>query len=381
VILCCNPHAQYLSHKDEIDRAIASVLESGWYVFGQEVAAFEHEFAQFLGVRHAVGVGSGTDAIRLALLACDIGPGDEVITVSHTAVATVTAIKLAGASPVLVDIEGDYFTIDPNRLESAIRPQTKAIVLVHLYGQAADVTAVKEIADRHNLRIIEDCAQCHGATYQGKQRGYQEQSLGSFGDVGCFSFYPTKNLSAFGDGGAVVTNDPKLAKQIRKLREYGWSETRESTLVGMNSRLDEIQAAVLRVKLRYLDADNEARGRIAARYDAALAETPLRAPQVRPESTHIYHQYVVQTDRRDELLAHLKSHRVAALVHYPRPVHLQSAYQGRLRGCDDLPQTENVVRRILSLPIYPELTQEDQRHVVGTINNFAAARDDRRRAA
>jgi dTDP-4-amino-4,6-dideoxygalactose transaminase len=252
--------------------------------------------------------------------------------------------------------------------------------LVHLYGQAADVAAIKEIADRHGLRVIEDCAQCHGATYQEKQWG-QRKRLGSIGDVGCFSFYPTKNLGALGDGGAVVTNDPQSAEQIRKFREYGWSKTRESTLAGMNSRLDEMQAAILRVKLRHLDTDNACRKRLAANYDVLLAELPLRLPRVRPESTHVYHQYVVQTDRRDELLAHLKSHRVGVMIHYPLPVHLQAAYQGRLRGCDDLPQTESVVRRILSLPIYPELTQEDQRHVVGTINNFAAARDDRRRAA
>ena len=292
-----DPRANYLAHKDEIDAAIAAVLAGGRYILGEQVAAFEREFAAYLGAgstegaTHAIGVGSGTDALHLALRACGIGPGDRVFTVSHTAVATVAAIELAGATPVLVDIDPATFTMDPNRLEEAVRrdeggnssnvkrhssivTRHSAIIPVHLYGHPADMAAILEIARRYDLWVIEDCAQAHGATIDG-------QKTGTFGDIAAFSFYPTKNLGALGDGGAVVTSDPALAEQTRLLREYGWRERYVSAIPGLNSRLDELQAAILRVKLRYLDAENARRRALAAEYDRLLADSSVRTPITR----------------------------------------------------------------------------------------------------
>ena len=282
MILCSNPKAQYLEHQAEIDEAIAHVLEKGRYILGEEVLSFEEEFATYIGVDHGIGVGNCTDAIHLALRACGIGIGDEVITVSHTAVATVAAIELAGATPVLVDIEPDFYTIDPGQLQKAISPKTKAIIPVHLYGQSADLEAVLKIAKQHNLRVIEDCAQATGALYKNRR-------IGSFGDLACFSFYPTKNLGAFGDGGMVVCNESKLAKKVKCLREYGWDESRISQFAGVNSRLDELQAAVLRVKLPYLDEDNSKRRKLAKLYDQGLSG--LLLPKIRAEAIPVYHLY------------------------------------------------------------------------------------------
>ena len=376
MILCSNPHAQYLAHKTEIDAALRRVLDSGRYILGEEVRQFEAEFAAYIGVGHAVGVGSGTEALHLALVACGIGPGDEVITVAHTAVATVAAIELAGAVPVLVDIEPDYFTLDPAQLERAPTPRTKAIVPVHLYGQPAELEPILSFARRHGLRVIEDCAQAHGALYHGWR-------VGAWGHAACFSFYPTKNLGALGDGGMVVTNDLEVAERARLLREYGWAERYVSHVPGWNSRLDEIQAAVLRVKLSYLDADNAARERLAAWYDDALSATPLILPARRLEATHIFHLYVVRSTRRDELQRFLKERGIGALVHYPAPVHLQPAYRGRLPGGDSLPETERAAREVLSLPMYPELGEEEVRKVREAVKSFAelraAQRTDKRR--
>ena len=282
MILCSNPKAQYLEHQAEIDEAIAHVLEKGRYILGEEVLAFEEEFATYIGVDHGIGVGNCTDAIHLALRACGIGIGDEVITVSHTAVATVAAIELAGATPVLVDIEPDFYTIDPGQLQKAISPKTKAIIPVHLYGQSADLEAVLKIAKQHNLRVIEDCAQATGALYKNRR-------IGSFGDLACFSFYPTKNLGAIGDGGMIVCNESKLAKKVKCLREYGWDESRVSQFAGVNSRLDELQAAVLRVKLPYLDEDNSKRRKLAKLYDQGLSG--LLLPKIRAEAIPVYHLY------------------------------------------------------------------------------------------
>ncbi|MBI2939538.1 MAG: DegT/DnrJ/EryC1/StrS family aminotransferase, partial [Chloroflexi bacterium] len=364
MIQVANPRAQYLTHKPEIDAAIARVLDKGWYVLGDEVRAFEAEFAAYVEARFGIGVGSGTEALHVALAACGVGAGDEVITVAHTAVATVAAIELAGVAPVLVDVEPDHFTLDPGKLEAAISPRTRAIVPVHLYGQPADLTPILAIARRYGLRVIEDCAQAHGAQYRGRR-------VGSWGDLGCFSFYPTKNLGALGDGGMVVGNDPALAERARRLREYGWAERYVSHLAGWNSRLDEIQAAILRVKLRHLDADNAARGQLAARYDDGLTGTGLVTPTRRPASTHVYHLYVVRAPGRDDLQAALRAQGIGALAHYPVPVHLQPAYRGRLRGGDHLPETERAAREVLSLPMYPELTEEDQRTVVEAVRGYA----------
>ena len=362
MILCSNPLAQYLSHKREIDAAIERVLAGGRYILGSETAAFEREFADYAGAAAAVGVGSGTEALHVALAACGIGSGDEVITVSHTAVATVAAIELAGAIPVLVDIEPRYYTLDPDELAAAISPRTRAVLPVHLYGQPADLGQISEVARNHGLILIEDCAQAHGATFGGSR-------VGSVGDIGCFSFYPTKNLGAIGDGGAVVTQSQEIAGRLRLLREYGWAERYVSADPGWNTRLDEIQSAILRVKLRDLDQSNAARVDIARRYDEALADLDLELPQRRTDATHVFHLYVVRTPRRDALQAHLHDKGVAALVHYPKPVHLQPAYS-RIRCAGRMAHTELAAREVLSLPIYPELTDSEQDRVIDAIREF-----------
>lgn len=354
MILCGNPRAQYLSHKVEIDTAISKVLDKGWYILGDQVRAFEREFASYVGASFGIGVGSGTEALHIALRACGVGPDDEVITVAHTAVATVAAIEMSGATPVLVDIEPSTCTMDPERIEAALSPRTKAIIPVHLYGQPADLAPILGFAHKRGIRVIEDCAQAHGAMYSGKR-------VGCWGDMGCFSFYPTKNLGALGDGGMVVTSDPALAERVRLLREYGWAKRYVSYVPGLNSRLDELQAAVLRVKLPYLDGDNAQRRRLAAIYDDALADTGLGVPTRRAGATHVYHLYVVRAPFRDELQTFLKARGIGALVHYPVPVHLQPAYKGRLPGSDSLPNTESAAREVLSLPMYPEL-RPDQIH-------------------
>ncbi len=362
MILCSNPKAQYLAHQQEIDDALARVLHSGWYILGQEVEQFEQEFAQYIGVGHGVGVGSGTEAIHLALGACDIKNNDEVITVSHTAVATVSAIVCAGARPVLIDIEPDTFAINPHKISAAVSARTKAIVVVHLYGHPVDLDPILDIAKAHNLRIIEDCAQAHGAMYKGKR-------VGSYGDMACFSFYPTKNLGALGDGGMVVTDNRALADKALLLRQYGWSKRFISHAQGWNTRLDEIQAAVLRVKLKHLDQDNAKRIALADRYNASLKSLDIKLPQRRSECTHVFHMYVLRTQQRDALLGHLREQGVGAAIHYPAPVHMQPAYR-HLCPQGDLPQTMRAAGEILSLPIYPELDENDAMKIVGAMQDF-----------
>jgi dTDP-4-amino-4,6-dideoxygalactose transaminase len=361
VLLCSNPRAQYLAHKDEIDAAVARVLDGGRYILGAEVEAFENEFAKYVGAASALGVGSGTEALHVALAACGVGQGDEVVTVSHTAVATVAAIELCGARPVFVDIRPDTFTMDATKLEAALGPRTKAIVPVHLYGHPADIVDIVAIAQRRGLRVVEDCAQAHGASVAGRK-------VGSFGDVGCFSFYPTKNLGAVGDGGAVTTGDPELAKRMRLLREYGWSERYVSSLPGWNTRLDELQAAVLRVKLRHLEGDNAARRRLAARYTEQLSGLPLAVPVTAPAAIHVHHLYVVRSAKRDRMASFLNEKRIGALVHYPVPVHMQPAY--RDRAAVELPHTERAAAEVLSLPMYPELAENEVDFVAGEVRAF-----------
>ncbi len=363
MILCADPRRQYLAHKNEIDGAISRVLDGGRYILGEEVETFEAEFSAYIGVSYGIGVGSGTEALHLALAACEIGPGDEVLTVSHTAVATVAAIEQAGAIPVPIDIEPGFYTMDPRKIPAAISPKTKAILPVHIYGQPVDLDPVLDIALKYGLRVIEDCAQAHGAIYRGKRTG-------SYGDLACFSFYPTKNLGAFGDGGMVVTDQPELAQRLRLLREYGWAERQVSHVPGCNSRLDELQAAILRVKLHYLDQDNASRARIASIYRTGLKDCDIILPSCRPDTSHVYHQYVVRTPRRDALKQHLKQKGIDALVHYPVPVHLQPAYDGRLPGQHNLKETELAAKEILSLPIYPELENEAIQNVIGAVRTF-----------
>lgn len=359
-LLPSNPKANYLAHKDEIDAAIARVLDSGWYILGQEVTAFENEFAAYIGVDFGIGVGSGTEALHLALWACAVGEGDEVITVSHTAVATVAAIELCEATPVLVDIKPNTYTIDPNEIEDAITQRTKAIIPVHLYGHPADMESITNIARRYELWIIEDCAQAHGATYKGRK-------IGTWGHIAAFSFYPTKNLGAIGDGGIVVTDDSELAERVKLLRQYGWQERYVSDLSGLNSRLDELQAAILRVKLPYLDEENRRRQALAEIYDQSLSATHLTLPMCIPGTSHVYHQYVVRSEHRDSLREFLREKGIGTLIHYPVPIHRQPAYQSRLRCAGPMVNTERVVGEILSLPMYPELTFGQARQVAEAI--------------
>ena len=363
MIYFSSPKDQYLSHKKDINEAIAKVLDSGWYILGNEVKCFEREFAAYIGVSHAFGVGSGTEALHIALKACNIGPGDEVITVSHTAVATVSAITLCGASPVFVDIEPDYFAMDTEKLEALISPRTKAVIPVHIYGQPANMAKVISVAQKHNIFVIEDCAQAHGAEYKNRKAG-------SFGDISCYSFYPTKNLGAVGDGGAVLTNNEELATRVKLLREYGWAERYISYIDGWNSRLDEIQAAILRIKLNFLDDDNGKRRKIAGIYAGLQSCTNITLPEVRPDANHVYHLYVIKLQERDKLLNYLKDHGIGTLIHYPVPVHLQRAYLMKFRGSDNLPVTERTAKEILSLPIYPELEDEQVEKVVEVIKQY-----------
>ena len=356
---------QYLSLKAEIDACVQRVLDSGWFILGQEVEAFEEEFAAYVGAAFAVGVGSGTEALHLGLLACNVGTGDEVITVSHTAVATVAAIELTGARPVFVDIDPRSYTMDPSQLEEMIGPATKAIVPVHLYGQTADLDPILSLARRHGLKVVEDAAQAHGAQYKGRRAG-------SLGDVGCFSFYPTKNLGAFGDGGLVVTSDEGVAEKLRLLREYGWTERYVSSIKGTNSRLDELQAAILRVKLKRLDEWNATRREHAALYDELLASAELGTPAEMKYGKHCYHIYAVRCKHREQLRKFLRERGVGALVHYPVPVHLQEAYRGLGRGEGSLPVAEQVAAEVLTLPVAPEITEGQIRKVCGLIGEFEA---------
>ena len=363
-----DPRADYLVQRTAIDAALTRVFEGGVYILGREVEMFEAAFADYIGVRHAIGVGSGTDAIELALRASNIGAGDLVFTVSHTAVATVAAIERAGATAVLVDVEPGTYTMAPHELSRALRmtrPGRPAAVLpVHIYGQPAELSELAEIARVHDLRLIEDCAQSHGALYCG-------EPTGSFGDVACFSFYPTKNLGALGDGGMVVTSDPTLAVALREIREYGWRDRYVSVRIGINSRLDAIQAAILGVKLRTLTADNARRQTIAARYDAGLAGLPLALPVRRPNATHVFHQYVIRLADRDALRNRLGASGVGTGIHYPVPVHRQPAYSGRLTcGPSGLGVTERAASQILSLPIYPQLMDEAVDRVIAEIRAF-----------
>jgi dTDP-4-amino-4,6-dideoxygalactose transaminase len=348
--------AQYRALKPEIDAAVSRVLANAQFILGPSVAAFEKDFASFCGTSEAIGVNSGTSALHLSLLAAGVGPGDEVITVPFTFVATIAAIEYAGARPVLVDVEPDFLTMDPGRLEAAITPRTKAIIPVHLYGQPADMDPILAIARRHGLVVIEDACQAHGSEYKGKR-------CGSMGLLGCFSFYPAKNLGAYGEGGAVVTSDPGLAKQIRLLRAWGEETRYEHKCRGFNYRMDGVQGAVLGVKLRYLDAWTEARRRHAAEYQRRLADTPAVPPRERRDVRHVYHLYVVRFEHRDAWRDRLTEAGVQTGVHYPIPVHLQPAYRDLGYSVGDFPVSEQAGREVLSLPMFPELTPDQIKEV------------------
>ena len=341
--------AQYRSIKPEIDAAVLRVLDNAQFILGPAVVSFEQAFAAYCHARHGIGVNSGTSALHLALLAAGVGPGDEVITTPFTFVATAAAIEYAGAKPVFVDIERDYWTIDPARIEAAITPRTKAIIPVHLYGQAADMDPILEIARRRKLAVIEDACQAHGAEYKGRR-------CGSIAEIGCFSFYPGKNLGAYGEGGAVVTSDDAVAARIRLLRSWGEETRYEHKYRGFNYRMDGVQGAVLGVKLPHLDAWTEARRRNAAEYARQLQDTGVRTPVERAGSRHVYHVYVVRLDRRDEVRAQLTEAGIQTGVHYPIPIHLQPAYRDLGYKAGDFPVAEQVAGEVLSLPMFPEMT-------------------------
>ncbi|MGD2126362.1 MAG: DegT/DnrJ/EryC1/StrS family aminotransferase [Desulfobacteraceae bacterium] len=361
-----NPLANYLTYQPAIDEAINRVLKSGRYILGQETAVFEEEFADYIGVKHAVSTGTATEALHLTLRAFGIGAGDEVITVSHTAVATVAAIEMCGATPVLVDIEPDTYTINPALVDKAITKSTKVIVPVHLYGQPSHLEPLIAYAKKNNLFVIEDCAQAHGATYHGNK-------VGSQSDAGVFSFYPTKNLGGLGDGGAITTNNTWLYEKLLALRQYGWNRNRTSHMPGYNSRLDELQAAILRVKLKHLDENNHKRMLVAHAYDQELGLHQLILPPTMPNSVHVYHQYVVRCAKREirnDLMDFLLKREIQTAIHYPLPVHLQPAYVNRIQTVNWLRITENVCETIVSLPMFPELSAEDVHKVVSAIDDF-----------
>ena len=367
-----DPGAGYRAQKATIDGAVARALESGWYILGQEGEGFEREFAAWLGTARAVGCANGTDALALVLRGLGIGEGCTVATVSHTAVATVAAIEMAGAVPLLLDIDPDTYTMDPEELVAVLEdpppglPPIRAAIVVHLYGQAADLRPMLAACARNGVALIEDCAQAHGARLDG-------QMLGTFGRAATFSFYPTKNLGALGDGGGVATDDFELADRIAALRQYGWRERYVSDLVGVNSRLDEVQAAILRARLPLLDHGNARRRAIATRYDAALAGGSLAPPAGRDGAQHVFHQYVLRVPSdRAGVQARLRAEGIGTGIHYPVPVHLQAAYKGRVplgpAGCGE---TERAAREVLSLPMYPELTEEQVEQVCGALRTLA----------
>lgn len=374
-----DPRAAYLAYHGEVDEAIAKVLEGGRYVLGPEVSGFEEDWSAWLvaagqsGARRAValapvsvGVASGTDAVRLALLSLGVGSGDTVITVSHTAVATVAAIEACGAAPLLVDIEDSTMTMDPMRLDDAIREcrergvRAKAVVPVHVYGHPANMVDIMKIAELHGLYVVEDCAQAHGSSLDGIP-------VGLWGDAAAFSFYPTKNLGALGDGGAVTSCRGQVAERVRALREYGWQERFVSAEPGMNSRLDELQAAVLRVKLGHLRECNQARRLWAAMYDQLLTSQAITRPVELKGAEHVYHQYVLKTRDRDALQASLSRRGVGTAVHYPVPIHLQPAYAGRIAVAGPLEVTERTSREVLSLPMFPELGEQRVKRVAAAV--------------
>ncbi len=365
-IIPADPKASYLAAKAEIDAAIARVLSSGHYILGPEVEAFEKEFSAWLGVAGTVGVANGTDAIELALQAAGINPGDKVVTVANTVTATVSAIKAAGARPFYTEIDPATMLLDVAALENLLAtlrdPKIKAVVPVHLYGQAVDMPRLMEVAEKHHLIVIEDCAQAHGAAIGGRKAG-------TWGQLAAFSFYPTKNLGALGDGGAVCGNDPALLDQVRALRQYGWRKRYVSEAHGRNSRLDEIQAAILRVRLARLDAENARRTAIAGQYLVGLKSTKLTLPLVLAGRAHCWHQFVVRTPRRDELKTHLEKQGILCGILYPVPIHRQPAYHDAALS---FPHTEQACAEVLSLPLHPGLSDDDVARVIREVLAWTA---------
>ena len=355
--------AQYRSIQKEIDKAVKDVLESGWFIMGPNVKAFDEEMAAFCGVSHGIGCASGTDALQLCLMAIGVEPGDEVITTPFTFVATAEVIALLGAKPVYVDIDPDYYLIDVDQIEKAITKKTKAIIPVHLYGQTADMDRINAIAKAHKLVVIEDACQAVGATYKGRKAC-------SLGDFGCLSYYPAKNLGAYGDGGHVLTNNEEYAKNIEMIRDHGSGGRYHHDVLGVNSRLDAIQAAILRVKLKHLEAWSDARRDRAALYTELLKDAKVITPKVQEHNEHVFHQYSIRVQNRDGLQEHLKEAGIPSAIHYPVPLHLQPAYRHFGKGEGSFPVAEEVAREIISLPMYPELQEEAISFIVEKITDF-----------
>lgn len=365
---------QYITIKEEIDQAISRVLKRGWFILGEELASFEKAFAKYCTANYAVGVGSGTEALHLSLLACGVEPGDEVITVPNTAVPTISAIDFANAKPVFVDIDPETYTMDPNNLDEYLKKRyesnnsqsvkkPKAVIPVHLFGHPADMDPIMDIARKYEMKVIEDACQAHGAEYKGKK-------VGSIGGVGCFSFYPTKNLGAYGDGGMVITDDEDIAKRLRMVRNYGEEKKYYNVIRGFNSRLDEIHAAILKVKLNHLDRWNEIRRNYAGLYNTLLKDGPVTTPIEKENAKHIFHLYVIRSKTRDKLQERLKDKGIVTSIHYPDPIHFQPAYQDLGYKKGDFPISEKYAAEILSLPMFPELTKDEIEFIAQAIMEF-----------
>lgn len=354
---------QYASIKEEIDKAVHGVLEKTQFILGEDVKNFEAEIAEYCGSTHAVGVASGTDALLLALRACGVGLEDEVLIPDFTYIATSNVVSRLGAVPVFVDIDGDTYNLDPHLIERKISKKTKAIIPVHLFGQCADMDPILEISRGHNLKVIEDAAQAIGAEYKGKKGGIM-------GDLGCFSFFPSKNLGAAGDGGMVITDDENLAEVIRKLRVHGATQKYFHSVVGYNSRLDTLQAAILSVKLKHLDEWSDIRKQKASFYDSAFKGLGIQTPKVESFNRHIYHQYTIAVEKRDQLKEHLLKNQIGCSVYYPLPLHLQECYRSLGYKEGDFPISEQRSKQAISLPVFPEITQEEQEFVVKILKEF-----------
>lgn len=352
----------FQKYQQEFEEKALSVLRSGWYVLGNEVKTFEERFAEYTGASYCVGLASGLDALWIGCKMLGIGPGDEVIVQANTYIASVMGISMNGATPVFTEPDA-YFQIDADKIEEKITAKTKAIMVVHLYGHVADMDKIVSLCKKYNLKLIEDCAQSHGATYKG-------QMTGTFGDVGCFSFYPSKNLGAFGDAGALVTNDPKIAEETRIYRNYGSEKRYYNKVVGANSRLDELQAGLLNVRLGHMDEITEERKRLCANYTSRLHNPSIYLPKERENTSTVWHQYVIRCDRREELIAYLNEKQIGTIIHYPIPPHLSEAYQylGHKKG--EFPITENYAETVLSIPLYNGMTQQEQQYVIDAINAF-----------
>jgi dTDP-4-amino-4,6-dideoxygalactose transaminase len=359
--------AQYAAIKADVDAAIARVLAHGQFILGEEVTSFEKAFADYIGVKDAAGVASGTAALTLALLACEIGSGDEVVLPAHTFMATAGAVSAVGARPVFVEIDPRTYNLDAGRVEAALTTRTRAVIAVHLYGQPADLDSLSAITKRRGVRLIEDAAQAVGAELSGRR-------CGSIGDVGCFSFYPGKNLGAYGDAGAVTSNDDQLLARVRRLRDHGRTSKYLHEELGFGERLDALQAAVLNAKLPHLESWTEARRAHAHSYSALLADADVTTPWESPQARHVYHLYVIRARRRDEVLARLQAKGIGAGIHYPVPLHRQPAYRKRGYGSVSLPVTEQAASEVLSLPMYPELREEQVRFVAGAVREAAGGR-------